>query len=145
MFSLNFLCLTGGWASPLFVFHFLLFVKEISSYAYIDIMLINHTENWSGVEILACEDLLVVMEEEESRVQISLWNGRSKTWLTDLDISVAGLTRFSFEPVSICLSMNLMAVFVTEPEYRTFFWQLKTSQPTASSPQFLGSVKLTQD
>jgi hypothetical protein len=107
-------------------------------------MLINHTENWSGVEILACEDLLVVMEEEESRVQISLWNGRSETWLTDLDISVAGLTHFSFEPVRICLSKNLLAVFVTEPEYRTFFWQLKTSQPTATSPQFLGSVKLTQ-
>ena len=96
------------------------------------------------MEILAREDLLVVMEEEESRVQISLWNGRSETWLTDLDISVAGLTHFSFEPVRICLSKNLLAVFVTEPEYRTFFWQLKTSQPTATSPQFLGSVKLTQ-
>jgi hypothetical protein len=105
-----------------------------------------------GVFMVACDKLLAILINTELRKgKISLWNGPEETWLMDLDISTM-IPEEGFA-WNIVMSKNLLAVSVADnwESYEDMvhkihlnFWQVNTSQPEGSAPQFLGSLSFTQ-
>ncbi len=93
------------------------------------------------VQMVSCENLLVVLVYEGG--QVSLWNGKEETWLSDLDLSVH-IPYDHFNILEVAVSKNLLAVSanVNSMEFRTHFFRVNTSQPAAFPPQFLGAVTI---
>ena len=104
---------------------------------------LHHQVHLNIVETAACDHLLAVLIGSSSArvAKVSLWNVEDETWLVDLDIKLS-----SHENVhDLAMSKNLLAVTVENfinkvKRVTTLFWQLNTSQPTATSAHFLTSL-----
>jgi hypothetical protein len=101
--------------------------------------------NYGDAQIVACDNLLAVMFTVYSGreiVKVFLWNGQDETWLPHLDLREL-MDRYCC-PVDIAICRNLLAVTVSifdaSQNNITFFWKLNTSEPSATSTQFLGTV-----
>ncbi|MFO0007433.1 MAG: hypothetical protein ACK559_40590, partial [bacterium] len=74
--------------------------------------------------------------------KVFLYNGENETWLPYLDISA--VTGPWCYPLDIAICRNLLAVTVSifdaSQNNITFFWKLNTSEPSATSTRFLGTV-----
>jgi hypothetical protein len=99
-----------------------------------------HEENRKFLNMAACEDLLVLMLED----RVSLWSGRSETWLGDLDVATQIAVGPNVVISNISVGKNLLAVqlFGSREKNQVHFWQVDTSEPTGKSPKFLGTVGL---
>jgi hypothetical protein len=99
-----------------------------------------HVEDSKFRDMVACEDLLVLMLED----RVSLWSGRSETWLGDLDIAAQITVGPNVVISNISIGKNLIAVqlFGSREKNQVHFWQVDTSEPTGKSQKFLGTVGL---
>jgi hypothetical protein len=73
--------------------------------------------------------------------KISLWNGRTETWLADLDV-IDKISKSGFSNITLALCKNLLLVINSDKDSqcKILFWKVTTSQPFDSSPQYLGAV-----
>jgi hypothetical protein len=102
--------------------------------------------NLHNVHMVCYENLLVVLVEDTDQRQfsgqVSLWNGKNETWLTDLDISLV-IPHNHLQACGVAVSKDLLAVYAcgNERGNRVLFFLLNTVQPAAIPPQLIGMVE----
>ncbi len=90
----------------------------------------------NGANMIASEDLLAVLWCDTGNV--SLWNGQSETWLSDIDMSL--FIPYEYVTHEIAVSKDMLAVLLHVNGLgdglrdKILFFRLNTSRPTADTP-----------
>jgi hypothetical protein len=101
----------------------------------------------NDANMIACEDLLAVLWCDTGNV--SLWNGQSETWLSDIDMSLFIPHRYVTHEIAVSKDMLAVLLHVNDLgdglRDKILFFRLNTSRPTADiPPQFMGTVQITK-